>query len=171
MNLPGETRFLTLTAFLLVALCAPAIAQESVDLLSGDRVPAGAEDVVDLLSGEQAPAQEPFDLTTIRQISDSIASQKTVLPDDKGWHLGKTAYFWFPRVRGTVCTPGRTGTVRASATDVDIMAKPEWDVFSWLSMLRGPNFRMIKLPVTRLPGEYLNTEPRAASERVFQDAI
>jgi hypothetical protein len=120
MDLHCQFRLLALSAFLLLALCSPAIAQESVDLLSGDRVPAGAEESVDLLSGDQAPAiaQESFDLTICDRITYGIASQKTLPADDNGSHLGPTPYLWFFGVHDTVGTLGRITTVHTSAADV-----------------------------------------------------
>ena len=52
MNSHRESSLLTFAAYLVLALCVP-IAQESVDLISGDRVPAIAQESVDLISTDQ----------------------------------------------------------------------------------------------------------------------
>jgi hypothetical protein len=120
MDLHSKFRFLALSAVLLLALCSPAIAQESIDLLSGERVPSGAEESVDLLSGDQAPAiaQKSFGLTICDQITYGIASQRTLPPDDNGLHLGPIPYLWFFGVNDTVGTLGRAAAVHTSAADV-----------------------------------------------------
>jgi hypothetical protein len=120
MDLHSKFMLLAFAAFLLLTICSPAIAQESVDLLSGDRVPARAEESVDLLSGDQATAvgQKSFDLTICDQITYGIASQKTLPADDNRLHLVHTPYLWFFGVHDTVGTLGRTTAVHTSAADV-----------------------------------------------------
>jgi hypothetical protein len=63
MNSHRKSSLLASAASLVLVLCVP-IAQESVNLISGNRVPAAAEESVDLLSGDRVTviAQESVDL-------------------------------------------------------------------------------------------------------------
>jgi len=71
MNSNRESRLLAFAASLVLVLCVP-IAQESVDLTSGDRMPAIAQESVDLISGDRVPAiaQESVDLLSGELVSE-----------------------------------------------------------------------------------------------------
>jgi hypothetical protein len=99
MNSHRKSRLLTFAASLVLALCVPiaqepvnlisgnrvpAIAQESVDLISGDKVPAIAQESVDLLSGERV-SEESTDLISTDQTASAPAPQKATPADDDGW--------------------------------------------------------------------------------------
>ena len=75
--------------FLIMALCVPAIAQESSYLTLSDQTGT-------------APA----------------AQKASPTADDDNWHIGISPYLWFAGVHGNVGAHGYTASVHASATDV-----------------------------------------------------
>jgi hypothetical protein len=88
MNSHYKTYFLTFAGALVLALCVPAVGQESADLISSDQA-AGAA------SPQKAPASA-----------------------DDNWHLAISPYLWFAGVHGDVGARGYTASVHASAADV-----------------------------------------------------
>jgi hypothetical protein len=77
-----------LTFVVSLALCVPAIAQDSAELSSSD------------------------------QTGSSATPQTTVPASDDNWHFGISPYLWFAGVHGNVGARGFTASVHASAADV-----------------------------------------------------
>jgi hypothetical protein len=117
MSSHRHSSLLILAVSLVLALCVPANAQGSVDLISGDRVPLIAQESVDLLSGETV-SEELADLISTDQAASAPVPQKATPADDNDWHLGISPYLWFAGVHGNVGARGYTASVHASATDV-----------------------------------------------------
>ena len=88
MNSHRKTYFLVFAGALALALCVPAIAQDSGDLTSSD------------------------------QAGGTASSQTTPVSADDNWHVAISPYLWFAGVHGNVGARGYTASVHASAADV-----------------------------------------------------
>ena len=94
---------LTFAASLALALCVPAIAQQSADIVSPDQPPS-------------APAPQQ---ATAAQTSSGTgwASSNADLTDNK-WHFYGTGYIWFPGISGTVGIRGFDASVHVTAGEI-----------------------------------------------------
>jgi hypothetical protein len=110
MNSYRKTCLLTFAGTLALAICVPAIAQQSADL---------AQQSADLVSPDQtggAPAPQ----TTAAQTASgppSYASSDADLTDKK-WHYYGTGYLWIPGIHGTVGIRGFDASIHVTAGEI-----------------------------------------------------
>ncbi len=95
---------LTFTGTLALALCVPAIAQQSADLASPDQTESGP-------GPQQATAAQ-----TPSGPSSFVNSDADLT--DKKWHYYATGYLWIPGIHGTVGIRGFDASVHVTAGEI-----------------------------------------------------
>jgi hypothetical protein len=106
MNSYRKTSLLTLAGSLALALCLPALAQQSADV---------AQPSADLASPDQtggAPAPQ----TTAAQTTSGTSPDADLT--DKQWHYYGMAYIWFPGIHGTAGIRGFDTSVHVTASEI-----------------------------------------------------
>jgi len=106
MNSYRKTSLLTLAGSLALALCLPALAQQSADV---------AQPSADLASPDQtggAPAPQ----TTAAQTTSGTSPDADLT--DKQWHYYGMAYIWFPGIHGTAGIRGFDTSVHVTAGEI-----------------------------------------------------
>jgi hypothetical protein len=91
---------LTFAGSLALVLCAPAIAQQTADLVSPDQT-------------ESTPAPQK---ATAGQTSSGTSSDADLT--DNQWHYYGTGYIWFPGIHGTAGIRGFDASVHVSAGEI-----------------------------------------------------
>jgi len=104
MNSYCKTCLLTFTGSLALALCVPAIAQQSADLTSPDQTESAT-------TPQQATAAQSSSGPS------SFAGSDADLTDKK-WHYYATGYLWIPGIHGTVGVRGFDTSVHVTAGEI-----------------------------------------------------
>ena len=110
MNTHCKRCFLTLAGSLALALCMPAIAQQSADI---------AQHSADIISPDQTGQASAPQKSTAAQTSSGTGflGSDADLTDNK-WHAYGTGYLWIPGIHGTVGIRGFDASVHVSAGDI-----------------------------------------------------
>jgi hypothetical protein len=107
MNRYRKMRLLTFAGSLLLALCVPALAQQSTDI---------AQQSADLVSLDQTGSAAAPQKATAAQAS-SDTSPDADLTDNQ-WHYYGMGYIWFPGITGTVGIRGFDTSVHVTAGEI-----------------------------------------------------
>jgi hypothetical protein len=106
VNSYRKSCILTFAASLALALCVPAIAQQSADLVSPDQTS----------TDQTAPA--PQKAAAAQTASGTLYASADADLSDSKWHYYGTAYIWFPGIHGTVGIRGFDTNVHVTAGEI-----------------------------------------------------